>query len=429
MTAPQTTRHVTGTRPARFALLAVVAALYIGVVFLPDPSLEWAAIDEACCHARTIRAIKDEGLIAALGDSGRYRTATTPLYHVVMSVPLDRVPDLAIRVAWTVITVFVGFLLYRLVADDTAVHSRSRAAMALTVAFLLSPTVRAASVYFVTDGFALYLAVAALVVLQRARARSPLSASLALLSIVFAFASFYTRQYYLWVTLYVTYSVFALGDRRVKLMTAIAAIALCIPGVIIFSIWHGLAPPLGTPIHTTPFLGSTLPNALGLLAIYALPLAWVAVRDLIRQRSRIGVGNRARIGAAVVGGAALYAMAWRLLRFEIPESGGVLRILGSFGTVGSLAFLLISYLGVMMLVRWLIVDGRWQVWWGVFLLPLLTGTVLLQRYFEPAILVFTFCVARPRDAVKVLDSPLVWFYPVFTVFYSLSRALYFSGGG
>jgi hypothetical protein len=421
-------RHVPGTRLARFALLAAVAGLYIGVVFLPDPSLAWAAIDEACCHARTIRAIQDEGLIAALGDSGRYRTATTPLYHVVMSVPLDRVPDLAIRVAWTVITVFVGFLLYRLVADDTAVHSRSRAALALTIAFLLSPTVRAASLYFVTDGLALYLAVAALVVLKRARARSPLSASLALVSMVLAFASFYTRQYYLWVTLYVTYSVFALGGHRVKLMTAIAAVLLCIPGVIVFSIWHGLAPPLGTPIHTTPFLGSTLPNALGLLAIYALPLAWVAARD-IQQRSGIAVGNRAQIGVAVLCGAALYATAWRLLRFEIPESGGVLRILGSFGALGSFAFLVISYLGVMMLVRWLIVDGWWQVWWGVFLLPLLTGTVLLQRYFEPAILVFTFFVARPRDALKVLDSPVVWFYPIFTVFYSLSRALYFSGGG
>jgi hypothetical protein len=199
--------------------------------------------------------------------------------------------------------------------------------------------------------------------------------------------------------------------------------------VIIFSIWRGLAPPLGTPIHTTPFLGSTLPNALGLVAIYALPLAWVATRDLIQQRPDIAVGNRARIIAAVLCGAVLYATAWRLLRFEIPESGGVLRILGSFGAFGSLAFLVISYLGVMMLVRWLIVDGWWQAWWGVFLLPLLTGTVLLQRYFEPAILVFTFFVARPRDALKVLDSPVVWFYPIFTVFYSLSRALYFSGGG
>ena len=82
-----------------------------------------------------------------------------------------------------------------------------------------------------------------------------------------------------------------------------------------------------------------------------------------------------------------------------------------------------------MLTRWLAVDGWRQLWWGVFLLPLLTGTVLLQRYVEPAILVFMFFVARPRDAVQVLDSRLIWFYPLFTVLYSISRALYFTGGG
>lgn len=104
-------------------------------------------------------------------------------------------------------------------------------------------------------------------------------------------------------------------------------------------------------------------------------------------------------------------------------------MLGGFGALGDIAFLTVSYLGIVMLARWLIVDGWSQVWWGVFLLPLLTGTVLLQRYVEPAILVFMFFVARPRDALKVLDSPVVWFYPAFTVLYSLSRALYFTSGG
>jgi len=106
----------------------------------------------------------------------------------------------------------------------------------------------------------------------------------------------------------------------------------------------------------------------------------------------------------------------------------VLGGIGGFGALGDVAFLMISYLGIVMLARWLIVDGWWQVWWGVFLLPLLTGTVLLQRYVEPAILVFMFFVARPRDALKVLDSPVVWFYPVFNLLYSLSRALSVAGG-
>ena len=426
--AALSTMHRTHTlRPVHLMALAVVAAIYMWLVFVPDPSFAWAATDEACCHTRTIRAIKDEGILAALGDSRRYRSATTPLYHLLMSIPLDRVDPLSIRYGWTVITLFAGYLVYRQVADDAAIHRGTGAALALALTYMLSPTVRAAARYFVTDGFALHLAVAALLLLQRARATSPISTPLGLASIVVAFASFYTRQYYLWVTLYVTYSVFAIADRRLKRATVIASILLAIPGAVIFSIWHGMAPPLGTPIHTTPLLISTLPNALGLLAIYALPLAWVAVRDTVGRRSDVRNGNGARFGAAVLCGAALYATAWWALGFEIPQEGGILRVLGGFGELGNVAFLMISYLGVVMLARWLIVDGWWQVWWGVFLLPLLTGTVLLQRYVEPAILIFMFFVARPRDALKVLDSPVVWFYPVFTVFYSLSRALYFTG--
>ena len=51
--------------------------------------------------------------------------------------------------------------------------------------------------------------------------------------------------------------------------------------------------------------------------------------------------------------------------------------------------------------------------------------ILLQRYFEPAIIVFMFLAARHGDALKVLQSRLVWFYPLFTAVYALSRVIYF----
>src|SRR5262245_27518480 len=341
MAALGTLHRAHAVRPVHLTVLAGVAALYTWLVFVPDPSLAWAASDEACCHTPTIRAIKGEGILLALGDSRRYRSATTPLYHLLMSIPLDRVDPLAIRYGWTVITLFAGYLMYRQVADDAALHRGTGAALALALTYILSPTVRAAARYFVTDGLALHLAVAALFLLQRARATSPVSMPLGLASIVVAFASFYTRQYYLWVTLYVIYSVFATADRRVKWAMVIASILLSIPGVAIFSIWRGMAPPLGTPIHTTPLLTSTVPNAMGLLAIYALPLAWVAVRDIVRQRSDVRYGDGARLGgAAVFCGAVLYAAAWRVLGFEVPQNGGILRVLGGFGRPGEVAFLL-----------------------------------------------------------------------------------------
>ena len=151
----------------------------------------------------------------------------------------------------------------------------------------------------------------------------------------------------------------------------------------------------------------------------------MAVRDIGRAYS--GPTPVERVGVvAVLFGAAVYAVVWLTLGFEIPEAGGILRTLRRLGAAGDVAFLMISYTGIVMLARWLIVDGPSQLWWGVFLLPLLTGSLLLQRYVEPAILVFMFFVARPRDALQVLDSPLVWFYPLFTAIYSVTRAMYFT---
>jgi hypothetical protein len=122
----------------------------------------------------------------------------------------------------------------------------------------------------------------------------------------------------------------------------------------------------------------------------------------------------------------VYLLAGFVLGFRIPEAGGILRVLNRLGALGPIMFLAISYVGLVLLVRWLAVDGPQQLWWAALLLPLFAGSILLQRYFEPAILVFLFLVARPTDAVKVLDSRLVWFYPLFAVGYALSRMLLFA---
>jgi hypothetical protein len=142
----------------------------------------------------------------------------------------------------------------------------------------------ASAVYFVTDGLAVHLAVVALILLRRARAGSAFSALLAALAIVVAFSSFYTRQYYLWVTAYVAYSVFSsAAAKSAKIAVTTGCLLLAVPGVALFRLWHGFTTPLGFRVHTDPVLLSTVPNALGLLAIYSLPLAWTALRNAPKE--------------------------------------------------------------------------------------------------------------------------------------------------
>ena len=403
----------------RFIVAAVfltIAPLYVLPLFVTDPSLRWAEQDEVCCHVPTIRAIRDEGLATAVTDYKRYRTATAPFYHLLMSLVLDRVEPIALRAGWGIITLVVAILLYRHIRTDPALDRAPRAAVALAVTFLLSPTVRASALYFITDGLAVHLAIVALVLLRRASSGARFSMTWGILAASVAYASFYTRQYYLWAPVYVACCVFAnASNHRAKIATASACLVLTVPAAVLFAIWHGFTPPLDWPLHTTPVLLSTVPNALGLVALYALPLLWVAIIDNLTVFPKL---------STVAAGMILFVAAGLLLGFEIPHAGGILRILGVFGSFGAVVFLALSFLGLVLLLRWLILDGPRQLVWGVFLLPLLTGSILLQRYFEPAILVILFLAARPADALRALDSRLVLFYPTFAAIYAFGRMIY-----
>jgi hypothetical protein len=410
------------------AIGALIAILYVIPLFVPDPSLVWASDDEVCCHVPTIKAIQQEDLRSAVTDYKHYRSATTPLYHLTMAVLLGRVDTFAIRLMWIIVTLAVGALLYQHVRTDMGLHRGERAAVALAFSYLASPTIRASALYFVTDGLAVHLAIASLVVLSRARARPAFSIGLGLLAVVVAFSSFYTRQYYLWVALYVAYEVFVRAPSTgARLATVAGCALLSVPAIALFVLWGGFTPPIGWAPHTHPALSSTVPNVLALLAVYSLPLVWSALTEGVRALRQRTNGNPLRSTLLIIGGAPLYlVLAW-MVGFEVPRSGGILRVVDHLGAAGSLVFLVTSYVGLVMLLRWLVVDGLWQAWWATFLLPLLTGSILQQRYFEPAVLIFMFLAVRSTDGLKVLDSRLVWFYPIFAGAYALSRAVYFAG--
>src|SRR5437867_12442017 len=99
-----------------------MAALYVIPLVIPDPSLLWAAEDEVGCHVLTIEAMQQEGLRTAVTDYRLCRSATTRLYHILVSVVLGRVDPILIRVFWIVGALGVGVLLYQHVRTDPALR-------------------------------------------------------------------------------------------------------------------------------------------------------------------------------------------------------------------------------------------------------------------------------------------------------------------
>jgi hypothetical protein len=414
-------------RPASWflAVFVTVAAIYILQLFVPDPLLSWAREDEHCCHVPTILLFQRRGLIEAAKD---YPSATTPLYHVLMATVYGRVPDLWLRLTWVMVTLGVGWLLYRHILNDDRVARGSPAAGAIAIAFLMNPTVRAAAVFFVTDGLPLDLAIISLVLLSRANAGSPLgnrvSAGIALVA---AHASFYTRQYYIWVPLYVTHSLLAGRSRMQQAAVVATSGMLLLPALGLFLMWGRVTPPWASGAHTDAHVLTSLPTALAFLAISFVPVVALAMRDLVVD-ARLHV--RSPVSAfwrplMVVAGLVVYVGLLLAEGFEVPVVGRILRTFSGppFGQLGTILFLVMSYCGLVILVRWLVMDGARQLWWVVFLLPFVASGFLSERYLDPVGMLFLFLIARPRDAERILNGRLVWFYPAFSVTYSVGRLL------
>jgi hypothetical protein len=414
-------------RPATWFLASFVAmaAVYVLQLFVPDPLLSWAQEDESCCHVPTILLFQRRGLIEAAKD---YPSATTPLYHILMATVYGRVPDLWLRLTWVMVTLGVGWVLYRHILDDDRVDRGSPAAGAIAMGFLMNPTVRAAAVYFVTDGLPLDLAIISLVLLSRTNVGSPLGSRVSAgMALVAAHASFLTRQYYVWVPMYVTHSLLAGCSRMQQAAVVATSGMLLLPALGLFLIWRRVIPPSGSGAHTDAHVLASLPSALAFLAISFVPVVALAVRDLIAD-ARLRVGSPVSATwrpLVVVAGLVVYVGLLLAEGFEVPIVGRILRTLAGplFGQFGSVLFLVMSYCGLVILVRWLVMDGARQLWWVVFLLPFAASGFLAERYLDPVGMLFLFLVARPRDAERILNGRLVWFYPAFSVAYSVGRLL------
>ena len=101
------------------AASVIIATLYVIPLFVPDPSLPGPPQTRSAVTFRRSGRSRRKGC-AAVTDDKHYRSATAPLYHMLMSVALDRVDPIVLRVAWVIVTLGVGVLLYRHVRTDVA---------------------------------------------------------------------------------------------------------------------------------------------------------------------------------------------------------------------------------------------------------------------------------------------------------------------
>jgi len=218
-------------------LSAVFFALVIPLILKPEIDI-YDARDETSFHYKTVKGFIDQ--FPHL-DLVNYRSATTPLYHFVMTLSSFVVGPELIRLR--VVNAFLSLACLLTIFMYLFRRGRILKASYFTVLFLSSPYFIGPAIRLSTDNPALLLAVLSLFVLDRvevSRRNSLAAAILVLLTIL-------TRQVYAW--LIGAYFFVCLRDyqgNRFVWASFVKALFACIPvlGFLPFLLlWNGLTPP------------------------------------------------------------------------------------------------------------------------------------------------------------------------------------------
>jgi 4-amino-4-deoxy-L-arabinose transferase-like glycosyltransferase len=348
-----------------------------------------------------------------------YRAAQTPLFHLVMAYigkvigyPLWRLrlveAGISYGLAWAVfVLLHHRLLLPRLTA------------LALTLLFVLSPYVYAASFRLMTDNLALLFSVLAVDRLERFRESRSVKPFL-VASACIALAML-TRQSAAFLVGFAALYLLVEARRHTwpQRVAAAGAIGLaCVPIGLLFLTWHGLTPPAGDtsscglcshPGSTSTETGlsyHTAELAVAAVGLYGSILFLPGLLGYIgRCDHRIAAHWRAALLCAVAA-----AIALLILPADVaPQSGGVTPAAGLIWRIASklpsvdgssLLFWALVPLGVAVLWwRTHVAPRPWLViaFFGCFLIGTLAVRLAWQKYVDPFVVLTLLMTVRPDE--------------------------------
>jgi hypothetical protein len=416
----------------RFAPALLAVPFLVGIAVLRGLTVEidtFHGSDAAVYQLPTILQLR-EGL-----DFSDYRSAQTPLFHLVMAGwgKLVGFELWKLRLLNVAISYGAALALLRLLRRATPLDAVP--AFALTLAFALSPYFFGASFTLLTDNLAILFALLALERVQRyVESGSPAAFAAACL---WTAAAVLTRQSFLWLAL-VAGVFLLLRERRApeRLAAGAALLALALAPLAALAIeWNGLVPPSADPASCglctdRPGFGRdtltlrTVGFTVAVFGVYALLLLGPGLARLRRP-------SAALVGAALAGGAALLLVSpleYTPIRLGQPGDAGYLwRVSEQFPSVlgSSLAFWAAVPAGALAAVL-LARRAGWvsppTVYLACFLAVALPVALVYQKYFDPFALLAVALFARPPDLRAARDYAGVALVCAGSVAYALSFA-------
>jgi hypothetical protein len=412
------------------ALLLAVPFL-IGIAVLKGLTVEidtFHGSDAAIYQLPTILQFR-EGL-----DFSDYTSAQTPLFHLLMA-GWGKVVGFELwklRLLNVAISYGAALALLRLLRRTTSLDALP--ALALTLAFALSPYFFGASFTLLTDNLAILFALLAMERVHRYSQDGSMTAFAT--AALFTSAAVMTRQSFLWVAL-VAGAFLVLRERSAaRLFGGAALLALALAPLAALAIeWNGLVPPSADPASCglctdKPGVGRdalTLRTVGFTVAVLGLYAAAVLGPGLARRAPRVDwrlVGAGVAVGVGLV---LISPLEYKPIGALPGDAGYLWQVSKHLPTVlgSSLLFWVAVPLGAAaaaVLARRAGWTSLPSVYLACFLVVVLPVALVYQKYFDPFALLAVALFARPPDLRAPWDYAGVALVCAGSVAYALSFA-------
>lgn len=372
--------------------------------------------DEGAYHLPTIHRFASQ---LPFPDLVHYGAAQTPLFHLLLAYVGKVIGYQLWRLRLVEVLISYGLAWAVFLLLHRRLGIGRLAALALTLAFVVSPYVFGPSFRVETDNLALLLVVIAVDRLERFRqTREPGPFLVGCLSIGLAILTRQSAAFMLPVA--AAYALLARLDRR-QLGLALGAVVLAAaPAGLLFLRWHGLVPRGGNPgscglcaagggpgsAHGL-LSAQTVELTLATVALYgAVLFAPQALHAIGQRRARLRSWIKSSVawlyaGIAAAGLGVLLLIIWPARPGPGAHSAGLLwnaaRRLPALDGSSVVFWVLVPLSGVVLIVRLRVSPRRWLpvVFLGTFLVGALAIRLPWQKYVDPfALLAMLFTVRR-----------------------------------
>ena len=393
-------------------------------MFYPDGVVMRNRGDEPNYHVPTIKKMATENILNAVKD---YPSATFPLYHILISPIYKLWPDdinamRTFNLLITLITVFLLFYYYKNCNPLLSNKDSSLFAFIIALTFVFSPFVRASALSITTDNLPYLFILIGLISLYyydryRRNYLIPIVVSA-------SFLAFYTRQYYIWVPIYLFIEFIKLPatTRKSKQIYLFLSFLFTLPALYLVWVWNGFVPPYWQHKHETTQIFMMLPFIFSFIPFYLLPIYLMFIKKkYIPKIIKLILPN------AIL--CCCFVLVYMKLSFNqtFIDGGGLCGkvLLIIFHQHAALLFLVCSYLGLASIILLITKFPRKNYIWIAALIVFIFSRIFWQKYFDPLVFFILFLTMPLSIREKLLKSKNIYYFPLMEIFIWAGTVLYY----